>query len=438
MSRKTLSADAVAIVKATAPVLAEHGAAIIGHFYRHLHHDHPELELLFNPANQGTGEGKTRASQQEAFRGDFFGREGAPGAALTNAVYGYAASLDDLPALKSTVMRIAHKHASLDVRPEHYPIIGQYLLASVKAVVGDAVTDETLDAWRQAYGVLADLFIEVERDLRQNNARAPGGWEGYRPLVVRQKIQECEDVTSFHLASADGGPLPHYEAGQYVCFRVEVPEYSRRGGSTVYRNYSLSTAPGKGYFRVTIKREPAAKGNPDGVCSRFFHDHVNEGDVLDVSTPFGEFRLAPSDRPLVFIGAGIGITVVYSLFETALDRGIDQPIHFFQMMRDGRHHPLRRDIEALARRHPNVTLHRCYSDPLPEDKPGQDYETKGRLGLGTLARNLPGNDCEFYFTGPISFMRSIRGALHVWGVPADRVHYECYGAHAPEIEADVR
>ncbi|MDI1479732.1 globin domain-containing protein [Polyangium sp. y55x31] len=438
MSRKTLSAETVAIVKATAPVLAEHGATIIRHFYRHLHHDHPELELLFNPANQGTDEGKTRGSQQEAFRGDFFGQEGARGAALTNVLNGSMTSLDDLPAVKATVMRIAHRHASLDVRPEHYPIIGQYFLASVKAVLGDVATDEIMAAWREAYDVLADLFIEVERDLMQKNAHTSGGWEGFRPFVVRQKVKESADAVSVYLSPKDGGPLPHYEAGQYVTFRIDVPGYARRGGSTVYRNYSLSTAPGKGYFRVTIKHEPGAKGHPDGVVSGFFHEQLREGDVLDISTPFGEFALVDSPRPLVFIGAGIGITAVFSLFQSALERGIDRPIHFFQMMRDGRHHPLRREIEALAQRHPNVTLHRCYSQPSAEDEPGRDYETRGRLGLGTLARNLPGSDCEFYFTGPIPFMRSIRGALHLFGVAADRVHYECYGPHGPEIEADVR
>ncbi|HVK65399.1 MAG TPA: globin domain-containing protein [Polyangium sp.] len=438
MSRKTLSAETVAIVKATAPVLAEHGGTIIRHFYRQMLHEHPDLELLFNPANQGTGEQTIRGSQQEAFRGDFFGREGASGAALTNVLNGSMTSLDDLPELKATVMRIAHRHASLDIRPEHYPIVGHHFLASVKAVLGDVATDEIMAAWREAYGVLADLFIEIERDLTQKSAQTPGGWEGFRPFVVRQKVQESADSASFYLTPRDGGPLPHYEAGQYVTFRVEVPGYSRAGGSAVYRNYSLSTAPGKGHFRVTIKREPGAQGNPDSVCSRFFHDHVREGDVLDVSSPFGEFVLVESSRPLVFIGAGIGITVMFSLFQSALDRGIDRPIYFFQMMRDGRHHPLRREIEALARRHPNVTLHRCYSQPSAEDEPGRDYETHGRLGLGTLGRNLPGNDCDFYFTGPIPFMRSLRGALHVFGVPADRIHYECYGPHGAEIEADVR
>jgi nitric oxide dioxygenase len=86
---------------------------------------HPELKNLFNQTHQKTG------SQPET---------------LAKAVYAYAANIDNLGALGGAVSHIAHKHASLNIRPEHYPIVGENLLASIVEVLGDAVDAQTLEA----------------------------------------------------------------------------------------------------------------------------------------------------------------------------------------------------------------------------------------------------------------------------------------------------
>ncbi len=50
MTDNTLSPKTIEIVKATAPVLAEHGLQIVRTFYRHMHQEHPEVAVHFNPA----------------------------------------------------------------------------------------------------------------------------------------------------------------------------------------------------------------------------------------------------------------------------------------------------------------------------------------------------------------------------------------------------
>src|SRR6478752_473915 len=104
----TLTADQIARVKATAPVLAEYGTTITKHFYKRMFANHPELKNVFNQAHQQSG------SQPEA---------------LARAVYAYAANIDNLGVLGGAVAHIAHKHASLNIRAEHYPIVGENLLA---------------------------------------------------------------------------------------------------------------------------------------------------------------------------------------------------------------------------------------------------------------------------------------------------------------------
>ena len=68
---------------------------------------HPELTNLFNMGNQANG------SQQQS---------------LAAAVFAYAAHYADSSALAPVVNRIVHKHVSVGITAEHYPIVGKHLL----------------------------------------------------------------------------------------------------------------------------------------------------------------------------------------------------------------------------------------------------------------------------------------------------------------------
>jgi nitric oxide dioxygenase len=397
--------------------------------------DNPEVKALFNPANQSFGAGKTRASQIEAFSDQVFAPAAAPGSqqmSLAQAVLAYASHIDNLAALTPAVARISHKHASLDIRPEHYPIVGQHFLRAIKEVLGDAATPAIIEAWAAAYGFLAALLIETENRLRAESGSKVGGWAGFQPFVVAQKRRESAEVYSFYLTPQAGGPVPLYEAGQYLCFRLDIPQVG-----LVYRNYSLSAGPGGEHLRVSIKREPGVRDLPAGICSNYFHTHVNAGDVLDVAPPYGSFTLVESALPPVFIAAGIGITPMFSMFQAARRAHPLQPVHFIQCMRNGRLHPLKAEVAEVARLGAGGTVHSVYSQPEASDRLGVDYDTVGHLSLELLQAIVPDPHREFYFTGPIKFMRHVRTALHQWGVPARHVHYECFGPHAAEIEADI-
>lgn len=433
-----ISPQTVQIVKATVPVLAEHGMTIVMTMYRNMFRDNPEVKSLFNQANQATGENKTRASQLESFNGQVFSpvgetvTVGSQQVTLTQAVLAYATHIDNPTALLPAVMRIANKHASLDVRPEHYSIVGKHLLGAIKEVLGDAATPEIIAAWAEAFGALAELFIDVENQLRRENAEKEGGFTGFRPCVVVQKVTESESVVSFYFRPKDGGSLPTYKAGQYACFRLNIP-----GSGLTHRNYSLSSAPGGNQYRVSIKREPGVRGFAEGAVSNYFHDHVHVGDTVDMAPPYGDFTLVPSDLSPVFIAAGIGITPMFSMFQAFRRAYPSRPVHFIQCMRNGRLHPLKTEIEEVAGKDAVAVVHTIYSAPDVPDVQGVDYHTHGHLSLDHLQSILPDNQREFYFTGPVKFMRDVRLALYRWGVSSSRVHYECFGPHTAEIEADI-
>ncbi|HEX9448855.1 MAG TPA: globin domain-containing protein, partial [Dongiaceae bacterium] len=164
-----LQATSRELVKGTVPVLEEHGETLTRHFYRRMFEHNPELKHLFNQGHQQTGQ------QQQA---------------LALAVLSYAEQIDDPSVLLPVLHRIAHKHASLGIRPEHYPIVGMHLLASIREVLGEAASDALIDAWAAAYSQLADLLIAAEGDLYRKAALAKGGWSGWRPFKVGRRVRE--------------------------------------------------------------------------------------------------------------------------------------------------------------------------------------------------------------------------------------------------------
>src|SRR4051794_12777659 len=264
-----LTDHTVAIVKATAPVVAPKAEAITRRFYTLMFTQNPEVQAYFNPAHQHSG------GQQRA---------------LAGAICAYAVNLDNLAALGPAVELIAQKHCSLGIRPEHYPIVGKHLLAAIKVVLGDAATDEVIGAWAEAYGFLAEVFIDREMAIYHEQATAPGGWNGYRCFVVDRKTTESEIISSFYLKPLDAGPLPPFKPGQYVTVKITHPTVP-----TSPRNYSLSDRPGVPHYRISVKREPKlAPGVPDGLISNYLHDAVHEGDVVEVGPPCGEFTLDPT------------------------------------------------------------------------------------------------------------------------------------------------
>src|SRR5918993_246981 len=155
-----ISAQTIDIVKSTAPVLNEHGEILTRHFYKRMFSHNPEVAPFFNPAHQAVG------LQQKA---------------LAGAICAYAAHIDNLEFLGGAVELIAQKHASLQIKPEHYPIVGENLLASIREVLGAAATDDIINAWAEAYGFLAEILIGRERQIYRENAKKPGGWEGLKP-----------------------------------------------------------------------------------------------------------------------------------------------------------------------------------------------------------------------------------------------------------------
>lgn len=390
------------IVKATAPVLAEHGYPIITCFYKRLLDAHPELKNVFNMAHQEQGQ------QQQA---------------LARAVYAYAEHIEDPTSLMAMLKTIANKHASLGVRPEHYPIVGEHLLAAIREVLGAAATDEIISAWAQAYGNLADVLMGMETELYEQSTSRLGGWTGWRLFVVREKRPESSVITSFILEPADGGVVENFEPGQYISLAIDVPAL----GLQQIRQYSLSDMPNGHSYRISVKREDGGGVNPPGFVSCLLHEHVNVGDEVRLAAPYGTFHIDVNARTLiVLISGGVGLTPMISMLKRAIQDPQRQVV-FVHGARNSKVQAMRERLREIAKSHANFRLTVYYSEPLPEDVPGKDYDYAGHVDVKAIKNEILLPDADYYICGPVAFMRAQHDALKALGIHEAHIHYEVFG-----------
>ncbi|MFZ4450513.1 NO-inducible flavohemoprotein [Salibacterium aidingense] len=408
MSQPVINEDTLDTVKATAAVLEERGTEITSHFYKRMFHNHPELLNIFNQTNQKIGR------QPEA---------------LANTVLAAAKNIDQLETLLPVVKNIAHKHRSLQIKPEHYPIVGENLLAAMQEVLGEAATDEVITAWEEAYNVIADVFISVEKEMYQEAEEQDGGWEGFRTFTVVKKVPESDVITSFYLRPADGGSLPLFEPGQYITIKADIP-----GEDYLHlRQYSLSDAPNRAYFRISVKREEGGGQAPDGIVSTFLHRHMNEGDSLELTAPAGDFYLQEGSRPVVLISGGVGLTPLMSMFNT-LAEDPSRPVTFIQTAQSRNLHALHEYTSHVADINPHVSYHVCYDTWTEAEEKDPYVQKEGYLDAEWLQSLKLDKEADYYFCGPLPFLRALnrilKKELHI---PADRLHFEFFGP-AADIE----
>ncbi|MCS0605217.1 FAD-binding oxidoreductase [Streptomyces sp. LP11] len=392
-----LSEPSAATVRATLPVVGAAIGEITERFYARLFAAHPDLlRDLFNRGNQATG------TQRQA---------------LAGSIAGFAAHLLDHPGRRPDALlgRIAHKHASLGIAPEQYPVVREHLFAALAEVLGEAVTPEVAAAWDEVYWLMANALIAIEKRLYER-----GGGPGEREWEVVERVRETADVVTFRLRPVDGGPVTRFRAGQYVSVRVTLPDGARQ-----LRQYSLSGAPGENLRQFSVKRVTGSGSGgdgapaPDGEVSNHLHAHVHPGDVLKLSEPYGDLVLdAGPDTPLLLASAGIGVTPLIAMLADLAAAGHPGPVTVVHGDRSPADHALRADHQSYAGKLPGAAVHLFYER---DAGPGE------HTGLVDLAGVDVRPGTRAYLCGPLPFMRAVRTQLIGKGVAPADVHYEVFG-----------
>ncbi|WP_432534977.1 globin domain-containing protein [Kineococcus arenarius] len=385
------------VVEATLPVVADNIGQIAQRFYRHMFAAHPELlDGTFNRGNQAQG------TQQVA---------------LAGSVAVFASALlktpEQLP--EQLLSRIAHKHASLGLRPEQYDVVHEHLFWAIGDVLGDAVTPDVAAAWDEVYWLMAYALIHQERGLY--SARGVRPETVWRPWRVARKVRETDDVVTFVVERADDRLVKTSLPGQYVSVQVRMPDGTRQP-----RQYSLTRADDGRHRQFSVKRVHGG-GKPDGEVSTALCESVQVGDELTLSLPFGDVVLDDSGRPVVFASAGIGITPMAGMLSHLAAAGSSLRVLLLHADAREESFALREQVLADVAALPGASAHVWF-----EQGGGEGLPVGGvSRGFMDLADVDPPDDALYYLCGPIPFMRAVRSALLERGVPARDVQYEVFG-----------
>lgn len=394
-----LTARQIELVQATIPTLQQHGVQLTRYFYNRMLSNNPELKEIFNLGNQ---------------------RNDAQPQALANAVLAYAQNITTLHNLSNAITQIAHRHVSLNIQPEQYPIVGTNLLHSISEVLNVPMDSELIAAWRAAYQQLADILIQAEANLYQQQDSTKGGWKGWKKFKIVDKREESSEITSFYLQPVDNSPLPEYQPGQYISVRVLVPQLGIRQP----RQYSLSDSNHVDYFRISVKKEAADQQHDAGYVSTTLHEHYHIGDEIEVTNPTGTFLLHNPDKNTVLISAGVGITPMIAILNTlAAKNNPYQQISFIHACRNSNVLAMHQHIITLQQTMPNLRSYLACENPdtqLVPDKIGQ-------LELSELDSTLLPADADYYICGPKQFMHSQYQALLNLSIPQNQIFMELFG-----------
>lgn len=373
------------IVKETVPVLQERGTEITSYFYNRMFQQHPELKNMFNQTNQ---------------------QKGFQSTALAQSVLATAVNIEHLENILPVVKEIAYKHCALQVPPAGYDIVGENLIEAIKAVLGLEDSHPIIQTWKKAYQEIADVFIQVEKDIYSKML-----WEGFQPFKIEKIDQLSSDIKSFTVVS-DKYDLSQFTPGEYITVDVSSEKMPYRAK----RHYSIVSGDNN-HLTFAVKRDVST--DHEGEVSTILHDELKEGNDINLSAPVGPFGVVNQNQPQVFIGAGIGVTPLVSMFDKVAENG--SHAQFIQVTGDVNDTPFTSHLKDISKRYDNAK-YELY-----------DRQAKGYLTKETL-ENYVNNDSEVYVCGSAKFIQSVIEVLKEIGVSQEHIHYETF---VPKLSVSV-
>jgi ferredoxin-NADP reductase len=215
-------------------------------------------------------------------------------------------------------------------------------------------------------------------------------------LRVRSITYLAEAINGYEFVDPRGRDLPRFTAGAHVDLRF---------GDFV-RQYSLCNDPAeRRRYCVAVLREDASRGG-----SRYLHDTIRAGDLLEVSMPRNNFQLESEAEQHLLIAGGIGIAPIMSMIAELQRRRADFQLHY--CTRSAARTAFGDDL-ALIAADGRVHFHYDGGDPA-----------RG-LDIGALLHDPP-QGTHLYYCGPAGLMAAAAEATKGW--PAGTVHCEYFTA----------
>ena len=281
-----------------------------------------------------------------------------------------------------------------------------------KSKSDNAIQESSLTTAKPKFPLMRSLTVPYEH------------WKG--KLRVCRIFQETPDVKTFRLAAIEGVALPFtYFPGQFVTITADIE------GTSVRRSYTIASTPTQlHYCGITIKREDK------GAMSRYLHDEVKEGDLLDVMGPNGKFTFTGDESSsIVLIAGGVGITPMMGVIRYLTDLGWHHDIYLLYCCRTTSDFIFRDELEQLQQRHPNVHVFATMTRSSGTVWMG----LKGRFNANLIAHLVPEiTKRRIHVCGPPTMMEAMLGFLEELEVPDENVFTESFGPATKPVQEQIK
>jgi MOSC domain-containing protein YiiM/ferredoxin-NADP reductase len=302
------------------------------------------------------------------------------------------------------------------------PRITMRQLADIRSRPGEA-DPALLDAARHLPWLTSEWHDFIERLLHRRLSPKPAPPAPRLDVRIAGRRPLGPDVVELELAPATGEQLPAAAPGQFIALSLDG-----RHGRRATRCYSLCGPPESDRWLIAIKQVPDTDHSSPLISHRMRELPI--GQVLDAAAPAGSFTLDLHEpgRPLVLIGAGIGVTPIISMLRAILANPAPRQdpvivVHACQSPE----RELYTDVFQQAHSTPGVTVHTFCLNGGP---PAAGRAHVGLLDADRLLELVPSTRADFFVCGPPALTSSLREGLLAKGMPLERFHTEAFGPTA--------
>lgn len=257
-------------------------------------------------------------------------------------------------------------------------------------------------------------------------ARANQKRQAWRPYQIKRIRNESATIRSFYLEPCDGDGLLLFKAGQFLTIKIKTPHSK----NPLIRTYTVSSAPGETYYRISVKLEPHGK------MSNYLHNELALGDIVEAKAPRGDFFIdTKKTRPAVLIAGGVGITPLLSMALHTAKEGRrthhTRPLSLFYSAKTSDERAFSKQLTALEKETQGAIRYYSFISQAKEhEKVGTDFYRAGRINADTFRQTLTLDDYEFYICGPSTFMQAMYDHLISLGVNDQAIFAEAFGPAA--------
>lgn len=228
---------------------------------------------------------------------------------------------------------------------------------------------------------------------------------------VSDKKSLTHDIIGFKMELLSPSDID-YKAGQYV--QLESMKY--KGRDSVNRAYSISSIPSdKKNIELIIRKVP------EGICTTWVFDHVEPGQEVSFSGPYGDFGLRETEAPIVFVAGGSGMAPIWSILKDMKEKGINRKALYFFGALTEKDLFYTEELKAMEKNLPDFKF-----VPALSNEP-ENSSWKGERGLITdvLKRSIPDmTGYEAYLCGSPGMIDACVAVMKDSGIPEKDIFFD--------------